>query len=60
LSVPDEGYSEIGDLSTVKKLLKFKVNPNARDESGMSALTKACDGIKHVVFMFEIKIKSKH
>jgi hypothetical protein len=24
--------SEIGDLSTVKKLLKFKVNPNARDE----------------------------
>ena len=47
--------SEIGDLSTVKKLLKFKVNPNARDESGMSALTKACDGIKHVVFMFEIK-----
>jgi hypothetical protein len=26
----------------------------------MSALTKACDGIKHVVFMFEIKIKSKH
>ena len=34
----------IGDISTVNKILRFKVSANVKDEFGASAIAKACAG----------------
>ena len=35
---------QIGDISTVNKILRFKVSANVKDEFGVSAIAKACAG----------------
>ena len=42
---------EKGDVSTVNKILRFKVSPNSKDEFGVSAISKAAAGIG---FLFSI------
>lgn len=35
---------EKGDVSTVNKILRFKVSPNSKDAFGVSVIAKACSG----------------
>ena len=48
---------EKGDVSTVNKILRFKVSPNAKDEFGMSAISKASAGRKfHFFYPFFVQL----
>ncbi len=43
--------SENGEASTVRKLLRHRANPNAQDERGDTALSKAARGMYTVTVM---------
>lgn len=36
--------AEKGEVGTVKKLLRLKINPNIRDDQHVTPLAKACSG----------------
>ena len=47
---------EKGDVSTVNKILRFKVSPNSKDEFGVSAISKASAGTCFLSFSINARL----